>query len=638
MPKPQDITLRNLTTPPVKGGVAPLISTVSAQRDGTRGGGGGGGGPIDPPPSEDPRFAGSLNPPPYPGGAGLGTPDPAFSFDRFEYLGSFGLPKANGSNSHNIQGIVCEYNPPNGLNGPNGSLFCAFRDGFGLWIWEYQIPGTLGTGTDHLVFTDANILQGPINLKELTVTTPLQKSDDMGSLKLINGKLFVDTNVYYDGGYSEVPNSASLLIIDTPSDIENSTTQGWIEYYPQGFGDDKMSGYVMDIPASKRPLFGGHTHLAGNCMGFAIVGRGSEGPSLFSFDATSITPSTTQILGTPYAYWQVGVLPKFFKYDDYHEVAKAYYQNLLGMDYEAWIMVPDGATTPQSSNLAISTNDLTEVLPHTKLPGGESDPLGASSNYPNSAITEKVGILKNSIVVRNESRTVTYTLNVDYTVEATSEGSPFWGKPSNWCRGKTVIQRLDGGSISVNEILSVDYTYQTQRENDLTHLPLPDKSILNDALSQTVSIKFAFIVPNTNTIMFLGKNAIQRYGMTYKMPNFQSPPTAISGGLAPVDARDFDDCYWLMNINDVLNASSPNEVPIYEYGVFDNNRWWANTIQKKAFDDGDGVDRLGGTLAAGAYDISNKKIYVAHRNMQGAAANKSVDYSKHIISVYRIND
>ena len=632
MPKPQDITLRDLTVKPVKGASSPLISTVLSQRDGTRSGGGGGT-PIDPPPSEDPRFAGSLNPPPYPGGAGLGTNDPAFSFDRFEYLGSFCLPKANGPQSRNIQGIVCEYNPPNGVNGPNGSLFCAFNDAWGLWLWEYEIPSTLGTGSDHLVFTDANILQGPIDLLGLSVDTPNASSNEMSSLKLIDGKLFVDTNIYYGD-----PSPSSLLIINNPADINGSTYQGWITYYPQGFGDDKMSGYVFDIPASKRSLFGGHTHMAGNCMSFAVIGRGSEGPSLFSFDSSTIGPSTTQIVGTPHAYWRVGETPLFFKYDDYHVAAKNYYQNLLGMDYEAWIMVPNGATTPQSSNLAFVTNELTEVLPHITKPDGSSDPLGASPNYPNSAITDKVGVLRDSIVVRNQSRSVTYTLNVDYTVTATSEGSPFWRKPSNWARGKTVIQRIDGGSISVNEVLSVDYTYQTQREDDLTHLALPDKSILNDALSQTVRIKFAFIVPNSNTIMFIGKNAIQRYGMTYKMPNLQSPPTAVSGGLAPVDARDTDDCYWLMNISDVLAAAAPNEVTIYEYGVFDNNRWWANTIQKKAFDDGDGVDRLGGTLSAGAFDLANKKIYLAHRNIQGSAANKSVDYSKHIISVYRIND
>mgnify|MGYP000097235290 CR=1 FL=1 len=186
------------------------------------------------------------------------------------------------------------------------------------------------------------------------------------------------------------------------------------------------------------------------------------------------------------------------------------------------------------------------------------------------------------------------------------------------------------------ETLSVDYEYLTQRYDDLTEYPAPDKSIISDTATISTGCGFGMVIPNSNTIMFLGQNRGSRFGLGYKARNLQFAGSNAGGGFFPIDNRDCDNFYWLMNINDIVSASSLDQVPIYQYGVFDNNRWYQDHIEYYKDSQGQQAIISGSTLAGASYDTANKKLYVLHRDIQKTPS--TTISTKLIVSVYRIND
>ena len=578
-----NIVLRNLSPVVVKG-ASPLGSTKADERDGSRPSGGNGGGtPIDPPESEDPRFSGSTYPPIYPGGAGLGTPDPAFSFDRFEYLGSFNIPSDDGERDN--YNPVITFNPPNGSNGANGSLFVSFTAGGNsgdIGLYEYQIPESFSQGSDHFSFTNAVTLQNITDIREISVDTPKGPNDRVGWMKVINGKLFINTYFYYNTEGQE--NLRGLLIIDNPSSIETSTNQGWMQLKQGPYSLDKMARYCFEIPATKRSSFDNNTHLSGVFLELAGVLRSSEGPSLFGFNANNILSTDSVLNSIQYMNFdQNGA--DFYKFQELNSPAWEHYESLIGMSPYSWARVPKGATTPPSRNRGVVTNELVTLVLKGDPPnnaGLVKDDNGVDidgSTIDTGLIDGNHGVYPNTVVVRNQARTVEYTLGVDYDLQVTTQGERYWGTSAyDGAIGKLVIVRKLGGSISQFETVSVDYEYLTQRYDDLTEYPAPDRNLLSDAATISTGCGFGMIVPNSNTIMLLGENRGSRFGLGYKARNLQFEGSNAGGGFHPIDNRDCDNFYWLININDLLSAPDFDEVPIYEYGVFDNNRWYENHI------------------------------------------------------------
>jgi predicted RNA-binding protein with TRAM domain len=240
------------------------------------------------------------------------------------------------------------------------------------------------------------------------------------------------------------------------------------------------------------------------------------------------------------------------------------------------------------------------------------------------------GVYTNSIVVKNSDDTVTYSEGTDYTVEVSDRTLSGYGQTRLF--GRTVILKTSGGSISDGQTLNVTYSYLSKRFNDLTYYPNPAKSVPFDAGTEITGASGAVFIPNTKTIMFLGYMRGGRYGIQYKGGDLQVLEVP-SGGTTTRDFRDSDDYYWLMNTDDIASASTVNNVPLYQYGIFDENRWYDKGSTWQSLQSGE--DR-GGTLTSCTYDPATKRLYVIHRGIQ-ESSQVGTSRRSQIVSVYLLN-
>lgn len=596
MPKPQDITLRNLTVKPVKGTQSPLISTVLAQRDGTRGG-------VLPPPSSDDdlRFDGPYKPKISIDKLGGGTVDPTFTFDRFSYKGSFKIPKID---EFSLEMSTICHSVPSGRTGPYGSLFVGYDHNDNANIQEWDIPEPSLTD-DFNALPEATRLQDKFYWTQLSGLINPRFNKHCGWLRFIDNKLVLGNYKTYEAGTVQDEN---VLIINTPFDLENTTWRGLISLE----GKSRVSKQCNSIPVSLRAQFNNDTHFAGVYAGMSIIGRSSQGQSFYTFTPGDLN-TATYINSTQWAnFW-----PEFqHKTTSYNFPLSQYFEDThLEMPISAWVRVPATATTPQSENKAVVTNE-SVTLSFDFNKSSNSD--GPSLTNGKEMVLSNYGVVPNSIVVRNSARTTTYTLGVDYNLFVNTKDGRQFGQP-NWndAYGMQVISKIDTGSISNNEELSVDYQYLLQRYPDFSYFPRGiDDNTLDDAGSYNVFTTCAFFVPGTKTLMVIGQNAMRRYGGAYKhirIENANNGIISVQPGNGAIDGRDYDSYFWLLNADDLSGAVNPYDPKFYRYGVWDNNRF----IEHKATN--------GGHSNAGDFDPASKRLYVGSKTSTGA-----------LISVYEI--
>lgn len=595
---PSNIVLRDLTTPPVKGNISPLLSTVAAERDGTRDtGGSGGGDPLPQPDQVDARWNDPIYQPIFPGGIGSGTNDSAFTFDKFEYLGSFAVggeivPEQTDKDAN----CMC-YVPPNGTNGVNGSVMVGYHpyNNGNNAIIEYEIPSISPTGEDY------NTLPVASRIQNVTVYDKLAESQGhsrIGFLKVIDGKLFI--NNYNDYSPSSNPN---LIIVDSVVDLDNATWRGYINL-SDGSGGDRMAHYCFRVPESRKASFGSHSYMAGNFLGMSMIPRASFGPSMYGWNPESMAADQTVINATPYAYYTPESPLENFSISN--SDVSVYYDNAIGLDWMSWTRIPDTATTPPGDDSIVG-----DVLVDLYLYDGKYS--AASPNY---------GVYNNTIVVKSQDLSVTFTEGVDYRVYTYNYEAARYGYDYKGAGGRAIVEVLSGSEINTAEKIAISYTYRKNRPYDLNYIPPPDRSIVKDTGTQDGDghrAGFGMFIPNTDTIMFIGRTSGTRYGLKYKFSTIQDP-FGFDQGFEPVDTRDRDDYYWLMNVNDVLSASSPTSVPIYKYGIFDNNRWAS--------------DGRFGNILSGDYDPITKKLYLLRTDMRSLVSQFT---SRQIVSVYKLN-
>jgi hypothetical protein len=599
-----------------------LISTALPQRDGTRdtggepGGGGGeqGIGISDGLSYVDPRFQGEgANEPLTPGRVATGTNDSSFSFNKIEYIGSFLMGGLYGDRSDSEFCNVA-FMPPNGSNGSFGSLFCGYNR-FNLQIFEYQIPETLSSSPNVFDLPRATELQGAFSIIDAAKSNRALSPgmNVMGWMQVINGKLYANTLDSYTDAGTETP--YKLVVIETPSNMQSSVVSGAFNITPYDGGvSDMFSTYCFPIPLSKQTEFNGNTHMIGNFMRASITGRLSQGPSVRGIKPGDWNFSLDdQAVGDTYALYGSGDLAR---YESRNAPVKTYYDNLIGLDFNSWVMVPTGATGAQSDSDRVKTVTLTMQA------GPQSSNQGVCS--------ADFGVYTNSIVVKNSDDTVTYSEGTDYTVEVSDRTLSGYGQTRLF--GRTVILKTSGGSISDGQTLNVTYSYLSKRFNDLTYYPNPAKSVPFDAGTEITGASGAVFIPNTKTIMFLGYMRGGRYGIQYKGGDLQVLEVP-SGGTTTRDFRDSDDYYWLMNTDDIASASTVNNVPLYQYGIFDENRWYDKGSTWQSLQSGE--DR-GGTLTSCTYDPATKRLYVIHRGIQ-ESSQVGTSRRSQIVSVYLLN-
>jgi len=612
----QDIILRNLTSPPVKGATTPLISTVLVQRDGTRGGTEE---PGDPPPVgeqgtpitdglsyTDTRFAGSTYPPLTPGRVGSGTNDPSFSFGKIEYLGAFFMYGRESESVVQAGRSVC-FNPPNGNNGTYGSIFTAvFGYNDAHPIYEFQIPETLGTEFNTL--PEATQLTGSFELmtggpKTLTSDDP-RGNNTTGWMRVINGELIVYNLIGYDAAGQN--NTRNIVLADNVSDLSQSTLHGYMNLN-SGTSNDRFCHYLIEIPESRRSEFNNHSFFAGNYLKHAIIGRLSQGASFYGWNPENINRSVIdQTPGTIYGYHSTS--DTFERYSANNEVVNTYFENLIGITYDAWVQVQTGATDAQSTY-----DRLVGDLPLTLIDSPRK------SNH--SIAIPDYGIYTNTVVVKNQAGTVTYIEGTDYNLTVYDQEFSGYGYGSKELYGKHIIEKVSGGAIADGATITVSYTYLSQRFDDYTSYTYPDKSVPDDSGNQNVAAQGGFWVPNTDTIMLIGDNRAARYGSKYKCYNIDK--SFWGGGPTVKDARDYDKYYWLFNVNDIKNSTTLTDIQPYKYGILDENRWMENKLHANEHSN----------HTSGFYDPATKRLYVVDYRVDAPWGNRFTQ----LVSVYYVN-
>jgi hypothetical protein len=482
MSKPP-IIIANLDPPVVPNNtVSPRLWTKPEYLDGTRPG-------VTPPP-EPP--GGLPDWPTLLARTGTGTPDATFNPSTdITYLGAFRIPFHSNAvgTTRELQAIA--FNPPNGNNGAYGSIFFGGRYGIG----EFQIPALSNIAiTDASQLNATTVLQPITNIySSLSIPVPTSEGNSrMGWLKVINNKLYGSLYEYY----SPEQNNTNMFVINSPSDLTNSTSQGLIDVQ----GGDKIVRYMSDIPVTKQSMFGNQPYFCGNCLELALVARASFGPSFYAFNPESLGVNDTILSATKYTDYPATNPINLFSPN--HEEIVAYYEGLMGVNLATHCALPDGQRNPQTFN----------------------------------------------------------------------------------------------------------------------GLTLPNESIRRHVFGYNSGVGFAFIPPDSNTLMLIGNNTGMRFGKGYKNYFIEDGPDGYQGGgFGAFSKYDFDSVYWTMNLSDISNSVTGYDVDLCQFGIFQNNRWM------------DAAGREGG-ISSGDYDRANNKLYLCH---YGAAADGLYERQS-IISVYQV--
>ncbi len=205
---------------------------------------------------------------------------PLMQISDLEYQGAFAIPAADfGASSANYATSTIAY------NSSNSSLFLSGFAPSGV-LAEFSIP-SLVNSTNLSALNEATILQ---NFRAILNQTPdgnPQGIDRITGMTLINGKLIVNGEEFYD---APADNTHTTLALENPSNIAGSTING---YYALN-GAAHAAGWISPIPSEWQSLLGG-SYIAGNSSKYSINGRLPMGISAFAFNPSNIngTPSGT---------------------------------------------------------------------------------------------------------------------------------------------------------------------------------------------------------------------------------------------------------------------------------------------------------------------------------------------------------
>jgi len=227
---------------------------------------------------------------------------PLIEIGDLEYQGAFRILGGIQGESRADYAIgQIEYNPI------NHSLFFA---GFNLdgAIAEVSIP-ILINSTNVNDLNSSIFLQDFYRVLDRTPDSNPQNINRITGIKLFNGKLIVNGLEYYD---APANNTHTTLVIDDPSDLENSMIEGYYELD----GAAHIAGWISNIPPEWQNILDGN-YIAGNSSKYAINGRLSMGPSAFVFDPTALSGSPSGIIPTTTLLDYNLTNPLYADYSDY---------------------------------------------------------------------------------------------------------------------------------------------------------------------------------------------------------------------------------------------------------------------------------------------------------------------------------
>lgn len=215
---------------------------------------------------------------------GADTPQslPLFQLSDMQYIGGFKVPydDLGESNATYAEGLI-------GLGAGGNSLYMVGHP-YQQAIAEFKIP-TLVNSQNIGDFNRATVVQNFSQVLNRPVSGNTQNMDRIGGLAYINGRLVVNTYIYYD---AMVMGTNTTLVVKDASKLSTSEVGGYHSYSARAHA----TGWISPVPSVWQSLVGG-THIAGDSSGKAIISRLSVGPSAFAFNPTSpdigtLAPST----------------------------------------------------------------------------------------------------------------------------------------------------------------------------------------------------------------------------------------------------------------------------------------------------------------------------------------------------------
>lgn len=219
-----------------------------------------------------------------PGLAQSPTSLPLVQQGNLRYLGSFGLPRNDGSGV--AAGDLAYGGTAMGMSA-SGGLFVAGHDQTQR-LCEVSIPALGGTAT---------IRQRCVDVTEGRMLQIDNEGIKLGGSLVYNGRLIVSAFSFYDADGDQVTSHfVSGTTLASTGDVTGPVRVGTA---PAGF----VSGYMGLVPAEWRALLGGPA-LTGNCC-IPIISRTSSGPAVSVFnpdDVGRVSPvPARQLLGYPLA-------------------------------------------------------------------------------------------------------------------------------------------------------------------------------------------------------------------------------------------------------------------------------------------------------------------------------------------------
>lgn len=158
------------------------------------------------------------------------------------------------------------------------------------------------------------------------------------------------------------------------------------------------------------------------------------------------------------------------------------------------------------------------------------------------------------------------------------------------------------------------------RLTDFSLLAQPPASYRDAMINYTSICGCAFIPPGTDTIVFIGCTSGMRYGIGYKDPTIEFGTAGyVSGGFAPWSFYDNDNSFWTVNVNDVINGSTPQSADYIEYGHFLQEPWSGILGKNTA------------KIYSGDFDPATRKLYLLHDGVPFSPYE-----SQHMVSVYHV--
>jgi hypothetical protein len=151
------------------------------------------------------------------------------------------------------------------------------------------------------------------------------------------------------------------------------------------------------------------------------------------------------------------------------------------------------------------------------------------------------------------------------------------------------------------------------RVNDLSGYPVPDKDLYRITMTLESGAEGAFIIPGTDTLVFIGSVKGSEYGLTYKSKTLQGKN--FGSDVVPLDGNDVRDAVWLLNLNDVTNAANSHDPQYYDFFEFQGSQFKQD----------------GGKLVSADFDPQTGLLYVLYAGLPFNSFNRS-----HVVSVFQV--